>query len=195
MRPFSLVAAVLSAAALASCGTPPPAPVQQAAPTTTTTADVPGADPKAWFEAYCGPMGVSAAASRELRGIAGAGPAAAKDAVVRWVSLASTTHRKIAADIQGLGALGSDVRSLHDRLVRELNTDADGFGRVAARLAALPADGAFLERYEQSVAVEMGNAGEQVTALFNQIATTPKYAEAFRSNEVCSNWQGLATAK
>ncbi|WP_281199485.1 hypothetical protein [Lentzea jiangxiensis] len=44
MRPFSLVAAVLSTAALASCGTSPPAPVQQAAPATTTTPDVPGAD-------------------------------------------------------------------------------------------------------------------------------------------------------
>ncbi|RDI20912.1 hypothetical protein [Lentzea flaviverrucosa] len=189
------IAAVFSMAALAACGTPPPAPVPLAAPTTTTTADVPGADPVAWFEAYCGPMGVSAIASRQLQGVAAAGMAAAKESVVRWTTLAAASHRQIADGVEKLGPLGSDVQSMHERLVKQLRKDAEGFDRVTARLKALEANDVFLERYQQAVAVEMGNAGEQATALFKQIAGTPTYAETFRTNKVCADWQATARAK
>lgn len=187
---LSIIAACASAAlAVTGCGANPVTDQKATTvSTSTTTSEVPGADPTAWFEAYCGPMGVAALASRDLLGLGAAGTAAVKDAVVRWASLAATSDRKIADDVEKLGPLGSDVQSLHERLVKQLRKDAEGFDRVSARLLALEANDVFLERYQQVVAVEMGNAGEQAKALFTQIVSVPKYNETFRVNKVCADW-------
>ncbi|MFJ8959837.1 hypothetical protein ACIRG5_10640 [Lentzea sp. NPDC102401] len=190
MTTFRLFAAVLSAAAITACSTPPPAPVQQAAPATTTTADVPGADPVAWFEAYCGPMGVTQTARLQLQGKAQEGMEAVKEAVVAWTAGAAVSNRHMADELQKLGPLGSDVRSLHERLVSALRNEAKTFDDSSARLRAQAADDKFPERYKQ---IMVGSSGDSVGTLFKQILeTTPKYTEAFRANEVCKAWQGLA---
>ncbi|MGW6934912.1 hypothetical protein ACWGE0_32950 [Lentzea sp. NPDC054927] len=196
MTTFRLIAAVLSAAAISACSTSPPAPVQQAAPTTTTTADVPGADPAAWFDAYCGPMGVVEISRREIQGKAAQGMGAVKDAVVRWASSAAVSDRKIADDLEKLGPLGSDVRNPHERLVKAVRERAKGFEEASTRLSALAADDVFPERYEQVMASSGTGAGrENAELMFKQIVETPKYAEAFRANKVCADWQAMARAK
>lgn len=189
------IAAVFSMAALAACGTPPPAPAPQAAPTTTTTADVPGADPVAWFEAYCGPMGVAEIARADIQGKAAQGMAAVKDAVVRWASTAAVSDRTIADGLEKLGPLGSDVQNPHERLVKSLRESADGFDDASGRLRALAADDVFPERYEQVMASSRGGARENAAMMFEQIVETPKYAETFRTNKVCADWQATARAK
>ncbi|MCR3747401.1 hypothetical protein [Lentzea californiensis] len=189
------IVAVFSMAALAACGTPPPAPVQQPAPTTTTTADAPGADPVAWFEAYCGPMGVAAIARADIQGKAAQGMAAVKDAVVRWASMAAVSDRTIADDLEKLGPLGSDVQNPHERLVKSLRESAGGFDDASGRLRALAADDVFPERYEQVMASSRGGARENAAMMFKQIVEIPKYAETFRTNKVCADWQATARAK
>ncbi|GLY47877.1 hypothetical protein [Lentzea sp. NBRC 102530] len=187
---FSLVAAVLGAAALAACGsTPPPAPVPQAAPTTTTTVTVPGADPAAWFDAYCGPMGVTQLARRDIPSKAAPGPEAMRTAVVGWAQLTATSGRKMADDLEKLGPLGSDVQNPHERLVKALRDEAKRFDEAAVRLQAERADAKFPERYEQ---IMISVASENAQALFKQIVDVPKYGEAFRANQVCLGWQELA---
>ncbi len=42
------------------------------------------------------------------------------------------------------------------------------------------------------MATSRGSARENVALVFEQIAETPEYAEAFRSNDVCADWQVLA---
>lgn len=196
MTTFRLVAAVLSAAAITACGTPPPAPVQQAAPTTTTTADVPGADPVAWFEAYCGPMGVAEIARRDIQGKAAQGMGAVKTAVVGWASTAAASDRMIADGLEKLGPLGSDVQNPHERLIKAVRERAKGFDDASTRLNALAADDVFPERYEQVMASSGTSAGrENADLMFKQIVETPKYTAAFRSNKVCTDWQALAGAK
>lgn len=185
---FRVIAAVLGAAALAGCSSQAPAP----APTTTTTSEAPGADPNVWFEAYCGPMGVSTIASLDVRNKSAGGVAAAKDAVVAWTARAASSDRLIADGIEKLGPLGSDVQSLHERLVKAKRDEAGRFDKASARLRDLAADDVFPERYQQVMAVELGSAEEQVTALFQQIATNPKYVDAFRMNRVCLDWQDLS---
>ncbi|MGI5503495.1 hypothetical protein [Lentzea sp. CA-135723] len=187
-----LIAAVLSAAAITACSTPPPAaPVRQAAPTTTTTAHVPGADPAAWFDAYCGPMGVTEIA-RVAIGVDGArGAEAMKVAAVRWASTAAASDRKMADGLEKVGAMSSDVQNLHDRLVKSLRLEATGWDDVAGRLQGLAADAKFPERFQQVTASRGGNS-DGVAALFEQIVKIPAYTEAFRANEVCSEWQRLA---
>jgi hypothetical protein len=129
-----LIAAVLGAAAITACGTPS-VPVQQPTtpPAPTTTSDVPGADPTAWFEAYCGPMGVVQVARREIQSKVPQGMAAVKEAVVSWASLAASSDRKMADDIEKLGPMGSDVRNLHERLIQSLRQEAKGFDEASAR--------------------------------------------------------------
>lgn len=56
MTNLRLIAAVLVTAAVSACAQQAPAPAPATTTTVTTTPDVPGADPAAWFEAYCGPM-------------------------------------------------------------------------------------------------------------------------------------------
>lgn len=194
MTKFRLIAAVLSAAAITACGTPA-APVQQAAtpPAPTTTPDVPGADPAAWFEAYCGPMGVVEVARREIQSKVPQGMAAVKEAVVSWASLAATSDRKMADDLEKLGPMGADTRNPHDRLIQSLRKEAKGFDEASARLRAQAADDKFPERYQQ-IMVGTGTS-ENARALFKQIVDVPKYGEAFRANEVCVNWQVLAGGK
>lgn len=193
MTTIRLIAAVVSAAAIAACGTQPTAPVQQtAAPTTTTTPDLPGADPVAWFEAYCGPMGVVEVARLEIRGKVPQGVGAVKEAVVRWASAAAVSNRKMADDLEKLGPMGSDVRNPHDRLVKSLRLEANGFDEASGRLRALAADDKFPERYEQVMASRGGGNSDSADVMFKQIATTPKYAEAFRANKVCADWQAMA---
>jgi hypothetical protein len=194
---FRLIAAALSAAAITACGTPA-APVQPpatpAAPT--TTPDVPGADPVAWFEAYCGPMGVTEIARRDIQGEAGKGRAAVKDAVVRWASMAATSNRKMADDLEKLGPMSSDVQNPHERLVKDLRLQAKGFDEAAERLRALAADDKFPERYQQVMATTAdGGTSENLRALFKQIVDVPKYTQAFRANKVCADWQALAGGK
>lgn len=191
---FRLVAAVLSAAAITACSTPPPAPVQQAAPTTTTTADVPGADPVAWFEAYCGPMGVAEIARRDIQGKAAQGMGAVKEAVVNWATVAASSNRKMADDLGKLGPMGSDVRNPHERMIKSLRLDADAFDESAGRLRALTADDKFPERYQQVMAGRR-SSGDDVEPLFKQVVETPKYTEAFRASKVCADWQALARGK
>lgn len=192
MTVFRLVTAVLSVAVLAACGTTP-APVQQPAapPAPTTTPDVPGADPAAWFEAYCGPMGVVELARLEIRGKVPQGMGAVKGAVVSWASMAAVSNRKMADDLEKLGPMGSDVRNPHDRLVKSLRLEAKGFDEASGRLQALAADDKFPERYQQVMASRGGNS-DGADMMFKQIVETPKYTESFRANKVCTDWQGLA---
>ncbi|MET9231484.1 hypothetical protein [Lentzea sp. NPDC003310] len=190
MRARSSIAAACAGLVLAGCATPPPAPVPQAPPTTTTTADVPGADPAAWFDAYCGPMGVMQAARLQAQGKGQEGMEAVKAAVVAWAAGAAVSDRKTADDLEKLGPLGSDVRSLHERLVSGLRQEAKTFDDSAARLRAQAADDKFPERYQQ---IMVGSSSDNVQNLFKQIlGTAPEYAEAFRANKVCTAWQGLA---
>ncbi|MEV6714908.1 hypothetical protein AB0M48_23070 [Lentzea sp. NPDC051208] len=196
MNARSSIAAVFGMVALAACGTPPPAPVQQAAPpATTTTANVPGADPVAWFEAYCGPMGVAEIARADIQGKATQGMAAVKDAVVRWASTAAASDRTIADDLAKLGPLGSDVLNPHERLVKSLRESADGFDDASGRLRALAANDVFPERYEQVMASSRGGARENAAMMFKQIVEIPKYAETFRASRVCADWQAMARGK
>ncbi|WP_394614375.1 hypothetical protein JNUCC0626_31360 [Lentzea sp. JNUCC 0626] len=194
MISFRLVAAVLGTAALTACSTPPPpaAPVQQAAPTTTTTANVPGADPAAWFDAYCGPLGVLAIARRDIPAKAAQGPQEMKTALLSWVKLAATSDRLMADTLEKLGPLGSDVQNPHERLVKSLRGEAKGFDDAAVRLDALAADEKFPERYEQVMATGFMGEDENVKAFFKQILDVPAYNSAFRANKVCSDWQATA---
>jgi len=188
---FRLVAAVVIVAASTTACSRPPAPVQQPATSApTTTSEVPGADPTAWFEAYCGPMGVAAIASFEPQAKVAEGMTAVKEAVVRWASTAAVSDRKVADDIEKLGPLGSDVQNPHERLIKALRKEAEGFEEASGRLRALAADDVFPERYEQVMAGS--GSREEVPALFKQIASTPKYAETFRTNKVCVGWQNLS---
>ncbi|MFC3898945.1 hypothetical protein ACFOWZ_46395 [Lentzea rhizosphaerae] len=193
MTTFRLIAAVLSAAAIAACSTPP-APVQPPAapPATTTTPDVPGADPVAWFEAYCGPLGVTEIARGDIQAKVPQGMAAVKDAVVRWASTAAASDRKIADDLEKLGPLSSDVQNPHERLIKALRQSATGFDDASGRLRALAADDVFPERYAQVMATSGGPARENATLMFKQIVDVPKYGEVFRANKVCADWQALA---
>ena len=177
-----------------ACTGQAPAPMPTAVSTPTTTSEVPGSDPAAWFEAYCGPMGITELARRDIQSKAPQGMAAVKDAVVRWASLAATSNRKMADDLEKLGPMGSDVQNPHERLIRSLRLEAGGFDEAADRLRALAADSKFPERYEQVMASRGGNS-DGADVMFKQIVETPKYAEAFRTNKVCSDWQGLARGK
>ncbi|WP_144065613.1 hypothetical protein [Lentzea albidocapillata] len=184
------IAAVLSAVALVACSTPAPPSRPTTTPAPTTTVDVPGADPVAWFEAYCGPMGVTQTARLQLQGKAQEGMEAVKEAVVVWTAGAAVSNRHMADALEKLGPLGSDVRSLHERLVKALRNEAKTFDESSARLRAQAADDKFPERYKQ---IMVGSSGDSVGTLFKQIVeTTPKYTEAFRANKVCTAWQGLA---
>jgi hypothetical protein len=189
---FCLIAAVPSTAAIAACGTPP-APVQPPAtpPATTTTPDVPGADPVAWFEAYCGPLGVTEIARGDIQTKVPQGMAAVKDAVVRWASTAAASDRKIADDLEKLGPPSSDVSNLHERLVKSLRLDAKGFDEASTRLQAQAADANFPDRYQQIMASSGGN-GDDSAPLFKQIVDVPKYGEVFRAIKVCADWRALA---
>ncbi|SEP80871.1 hypothetical protein [Lentzea albida] len=190
MNARSSIAAVCVGLALTACSTPPPAPVQQAAPTTTTTADVPGADPAAWFDAYSGPMGVMQIGRLQLQGKGREGMAAVKEAAVGWVVAAAASDRAAADGLEKLGPMGSDVRSLHERLIKELRAEAVSFDDRSARLRAQAADDKFPDRYQQIMLGSGGN--ERIEALFKQTVETPKYTEAFRANKVCQDWQALA---
>lgn len=187
MRALLLVLVVSAGAGACSMQTPEPTPTITT--TTTTTSEAPGADPVVWFEAYCGPMGVSSIASAELQGKVSQGMGPVKDSAVRWTSLAAVSDRKIADDIEKLGPMGSDARNPHDRLIKALRTEAGKFDEAAGRLRALAADEKFPERYEQVMATV--SDGES-TALFKQIVDIPKYGEVFRANKVCADWQALA---
>lgn len=192
MTRFSLIAAVLSAAAITACGTSP-APVQSTTtPAPTTTPDVPGADPVAWFEAYCGPMGVTEIARHDIQDKVPQGMAAVKDAVVRWASTAAASDRKMAGDLEKLGPMRSDVQNPHERLIQALRESATGFDEASGRLRALAADNVFPERYEQVMASSRGGARENATIMFKQIVDIPKYGEVFRANKVCADWQAVA---
>ncbi len=187
---FRLLTAVVIVAASTTACSRPPTPVQPATSAPTTTSEVPVADPTAWFEAYCGPMGVAAIASFEPQAKVAEGMAAVKEAVVRWASTAAVSDRKVADDIEKLGPLGSDVQNPHERLIKALRKEAEGFEEASGRLRALAADDVFPERYEQVMAGS--GSREEVPALFKQIASTPKYAETFRTNKVCVGWQNLS---
>ncbi|KJK49977.1 hypothetical protein UK23_12200 [Lentzea aerocolonigenes] len=191
---FRLVAAVLGTAALAACSTPAQAPKPPLTPPpATTTADVPGVDPAAWFEAYCGPLGVTEVARREIQGKVPEGREAVKAAVVRWASTAAASDRKMADDLEKLGPMSSDVSNPHERLIKSLRDEAKRFDEASTRLAALAADDKFPERYQQVLATS--GANESVQMMFKQIVDVPKYKEAFRANKVCADWQKLAGGK
>jgi len=162
-------------------------------PTTTTTAEVPGSDPVAWFEAYCGPMGVTEVARHEIQGKAAEGREAVKAAVVSWASTAAASDRKMADDLEKLGPMSSDVSNPHGRLVEALRRGTKRFDEASTRLRALAADDKFPERYQQVMATS--GADEDVQAMFKQIVAIPKYNEVFRANKVCADWQGLARGK
>lgn len=198
MRAGLVTVVVVAAAITTACGANPVADrkattVSTSAPT--TTSNVPGADPAAWFEAYCGPMGAVEVARSEIGGRAAQGREAVKDAVVAWASLAAASDRKAADDLEKLGPMGSDVQNPHDRLITSLRRSAKGFEEASGRLRALAADETFPERYQQVMATSGDTERENAEALFKQILGTPKYAEAFRANEVCANWQALARGK
>lgn len=176
---------------IGACAGQPPAPAPTVTSTVTTTPEVPGADPAAWFEAYCGPMGVVEAARLAIQGVAAQGPAAVKEAVVRWTSTAAASNRKMADDIEKLGPMGSDVRNPHERLIKSLRLEANGFDEAAGRLRALAADDKFPERFQQVMASRGGNS-DGADMMFKQIVEIPKYTEAFRANKVCTDWQVLA---
>ncbi|WP_329788165.1 hypothetical protein V1227_26545 [Lentzea sp. DG1S-22] len=139
-------------------------------------------------------MGVTELARRDIQSKVPQGMAAVQGAVVSWASGVAEANRKMADDLEELGPMGSDSRNLHERLVESLRLEAGGFDDVAARVRALAADDRFPERYEQVMASRGGNS-DGVGALFKQIVETPELSEAFRSNEVCSDRQGLARAK
>lgn len=186
------LACVLSVSAC-SGRAPEPAPVPSSTGSTvTTTSEAPGADPAAWFEAYCGPLGVVELARQQIDGELDQGMAAVKEAVVDWVALAASSDRSTADTLEKLGPLGADVSNPHERLVKALRQSADGFEDAAGRLRALAADDVFPDRYEQVMATSGGGARENAEIMFRQIAETPRYAEAFRSNKVCADWQALA---
>ena len=189
---LSIVAACASAAlTLTACGTTPTTVQQTTTSTPTTTSEAPGADPTAWFEAYCGPMGVAAIASFEPQRKAAEGMAAVQEAVVSWASLVATSDRKIADDIEKLGPLSSDVQNPHERLIKALRKEAEGYDDVAARLRVLEANDVFPERYQQVMATR-GGGRDSAEVMFKQIVDIPKYGEIFRSNEVCVGWQKLS---
>ncbi|HUQ54323.1 hypothetical protein [Lentzea sp.] len=180
-----VLACVLSVSACSGqAAAPAPATTSNAV---TTTSEAPGADPAAWFDAYCTPLGLAAKARNDLRNIDGR--TSVKDAVVLWVSMAAVSDRRIADDVEKLGPLGSDVQSVHERLVSALREEAGRFDKAAERLRSLANDDAFPERYEQVMAIEMGSVGEQIGALFTPIAQNPRYADAFRSSKACTDWQ------
>lgn len=191
-----LVIAACTALVVTGCsaGSTPPVPAPTTSSTVTTTADVPGADPAAWFEAYCGPMGVVEVARLEILSKVPQGMAAVKEAVVSWASAAAVSNRKTADDIEKLGPMGSDVRNPHERLIQSLRQQAKGFDDASTRLQALAADDKFPERYQQAMVMSgaTGGSSENVQALFKQIVETPKYAATFRANKVCTDWQALA---
>ncbi|SDH23304.1 hypothetical protein SAMN05216553_11853 [Lentzea fradiae] len=187
-----VLACVLSVSACSGQAAAPAPATSTTSSTVTTTPEAPGADPVAWFDAYCGPLGVAALALREIDGKASQGMAAVKEAVVSWVALAASSDRMTADSLEKLGPLGSDVSNAHERLVKAKRQSADGFDDAAGRLRALAADDVFPERYEQVMATSGGGARENAELMFRQIAETPKYAEAFRSNKTCESWQGLA---
>ncbi len=189
MRTLLLVAVLTGV--VGGCSAPP-APVRTTAttPPTTTTSEVPGADPVAWAEAWCGPRTVSMLAAAETAGHADM--AATKTAVVKWASTAAAAERQIVLGIEKLGPLGSDVQNPHDRLVKALRQAAERYDAAAARLRELAADDKFPERYEQVMAGEMGSVQEEADALFKQIATTPKYADTFKTNKLCVEMQEVA---
>jgi hypothetical protein len=193
-----LITVVVAAAAITTACGASPVTDQKAttvsAPTPTTTPDVPGADPAAWFEAYCGPMGAVEVARSEIGGKAAQGREAVKDAVVAWASLAAASDRKAADDLEKLGPMGSDVQNPTERLIKSLRLEAKGWDDVSGRLRALAADESFPERYQQVMASRGGNS-DSVEVMFKQIAETPRYTEAFRANKVCANWQALARGK
>ncbi|MFS8099777.1 hypothetical protein LFM09_21865 [Lentzea alba] len=193
MRTRSIAWLALSCAVpLGACSQQVAAPMPTVVSTPTTTSEPPGADPTAWFEAYCGPMGVAELARHDIQSKVPQGMAAVKEAVVLWATTAATSERKIADDLEKLGPMGSDVRNPHERMIKSLRGSAEGFEDAAQRLRALTADDKFPERYEQVMASSQSSARENTALMFKQIVETPKYAEAFRASKVCADWQGLA---
>ncbi|MET8756452.1 hypothetical protein [Lentzea sp. NPDC004782] len=192
-----MITVVVAAAAITTaCGANPGTDQKATTVSTpTTTSDVAGADPAAWFEAYCGPMGAVEVARSQIGSNAAQGREAVKDAVVAWASLAAASDRKAADDLEKLGPMGSDVRNPHDRLIESLRVSAKGFEEASGRLRTLAADETFPERYRQVMATSGDTARENAEAMFKQILGTPKYAEAFRETKVCANWQALAKGK
>ncbi|MFI6101028.1 hypothetical protein ACIA8G_36240 [Lentzea sp. NPDC051213] len=176
---------------VSACAGQPPASPPTITSTVTTTVEVPGADPTAWFEAYCGPMGVVETARLAISGQVPQGPAAVKEAAASWASTAAASNRKMADDIEKLGPLGSDVQNPHGRLIKSLRLEANGFEEAAGRVRALAADDKFPERFQQVMASRGGNS-DGADVMFKQIVDIPKYAETFRTNKVCTDWQNLA---
>ncbi|MDT7782730.1 MAG: hypothetical protein QOF58_1149 [Pseudonocardiales bacterium] len=139
-------------------------------------------------------MGVVEVARQGIGAADSQSTVALKENLVRWVSTAATSDRKMADDLEKLGPMSSDVQNPHDQMIKSLRREADGWDDMAGRVRALAADDKFVERYVE-ILTNREVRGDSAEAMFKQIVDIPKYKEVFRANQVCADWQKLAGGK